>query len=327
MKVLVTGGTGFAGSALCRRLAGEGHDVVAVHRRPGPAADALRQAGVHTVLGSVTDGALMHRLTERCDRVYHLAAAFRQVSIGEKAYFETNVEGTRRVMEAALERAVPSVVHCSTIGVHGHVEQPPATEDAPIAPLDYYQQSKWEGEQVAMGYAARGLPVTIVRPAAIYGPGDEGRLLMMFRRVARGRFVFLGDGSAHLHTVYVENLVDGMLLASEVPGRPGRPYIIADEHSMSLRELVLAIAEALQTRVKLTHVPYGPAYALGALTELLCKPLSIEPPIFRRRVKLFRCMRSFDITRARQELRYEPRVGIQRGLAHTGAWYRAHGLL
>jgi 2-alkyl-3-oxoalkanoate reductase len=327
MKVLVTGGTGFAGSALCRRLLADGHDVTALHSRPGTAAEALQREGVTTVQGSVTDPLVLRREMAGCDRVYHLAAAFRRLSIGEEAYHDVNVNGTRHVMQTALELRVPRVVHCSTCGVHGDVKHPPAAEDAPIAPGDYYQQSKWEGELVVREMVDRGLWASIVRPTAIFGPGDLGRFLLLYRRVATGRFLFLGDGSAHYHPVFVENLVDGFILAGENDRARGERYLIGNDRSLPIRDLVSAVARSIDVTVKTTYLPYWPAHVAAGIIETVCKPLGVEPPIHRRRLHWFLQNRSFDIGKARRELGYVPRVDLESGLRRTGAWYRQQKLI
>jgi nucleoside-diphosphate-sugar epimerase len=326
MKALVTGAGGFTGSALARRLAADGHEVVALHTRPSPVIDDLRSLGVRTEMGSVTDGKRMLELTAGCDRVFHVAAAFRRLTIGEDAYFDVNVNGTRRVLEAALANEVPRVVHVSTMGVHGHVEAPPGNEQSPIAPQDYYQKSKWQGEQVAREFAERGQWVSIVRPGAIYGPGDS-RLAKLFKPISRGYFVLVGDGSPHFHTVYIDNLVDGLILAAETERARGEPYLILDAHSLSLRDLVRRIGNVLGVAVRLVRIPFAPLYYLGALVEMACGPLGIEPPLHRRRVKFFRNNRSFDIGKARRELGYAPQVSLDEGLRRTADWYRAHGII
>ena len=327
MRVLVTGGTGFTGSALCRRLAQDGHSVIALDNKPGLFDDELRSLGVQIELGSVADKELVDRLTKGCQRVFHLAAAFRLVNLGKKAYYDINVNGTRWVMEAALKHKVERVVYCSTQGVHGDVRQPPGNEESPIAPADYYQQTKWEGEIVAREYLDKGLWVSIVRPTAIYGPGDPERFYMIFKRVVKGRFVFLGDGSTHYHPVYIDNLVDAFILAAETDAARGQSYIIADERSLPIRELVQEVGKAIGVKVKLTHLPFWPAYVVAGAVELAFKPLPAEPPIFRRRVDWFRQNRSFDISKAKRDLNYRPRVDIPTGLQRTGAWYKSRGLL
>lgn len=327
MKSFVTGGTGFTGSALCRELAKKGHQVVCLDNKPGLFDDELKSLGVDIQLGSVTDVALVNRLSEGCERVYHLAAAFRLVNLGKKAYWDINVNGTKNVLEAAKRQGKCRVVNCSTCGVHGNVETPPADETAPITPADYYQFTKWEGEKLAMQYVDAGQWVTTVRPAAIYGPGDPERFYMIFRRVAKGSFTFLGPGKVLYHPLYIDNLVDAMILAGEADVANGQSYLIADQEYVPIRDLVERTGRALNVPLKLRFLPFWPAYVVAAAVELAYVPFPAEPPIFRRRLDWFRQNRAFDIRKAAREIGYKPRVGLDEGLRRTGEWYRSRGLL
>jgi 2-alkyl-3-oxoalkanoate reductase len=172
MRVLVTGGTGFTGTALVRRLRAAGHEVVALDYKDGLQCDALRAMGAEVVLGSVTDRAVVDRSMRGVEFVFHLAAAFRELNVPNTFYDEVNVMGTRNVLEAALEAKVWKFVYCSTCGVHGNVDNPPATEDSPIQPADYYQRTKYEAEPIVKELGTGRMETVILRPAAIYGPGD-----------------------------------------------------------------------------------------------------------------------------------------------------------
>jgi nucleoside-diphosphate-sugar epimerase len=327
MKILVTGGTGFTGTHLTRRLLREGHEVTVVDNQPGLFLDELREQGATVLIGSVADRRLVARAAKGCALVYHLAAAFRKVNLAKGEYRQTNVDGTRVVLEVAAENRVRKLVYCSTCGVHGDVRRWPADESAPIAPADYYQSTKYDGEVAVREFVERGLPAVIVRPAAIYGPGDPERFLMLFRRVQKGRFPMFGDGRAHYHPLYVDNLVDAFLLAAASDRHSGEAYLIADEHYYTLNELVTAIGDALGVGVAIVHYPFRPLWLAALLCEAVFKPLPAEPPLFRRRVDWFRQNRAFDIRKARTELGYVPRIGLEDGLARTARWYRDHGYL
>ena len=151
-RVLVTGGTGFTGSHLVRRLLSTGHEVVVLDKSKGMEFYELVQEGAEVHLGSVTDPELVRGLAEGAEVVFHLAAAFREINVPDSTYWDVNVEGTRNVMEAAKRQGVAKVVYCSTQGVHGHVEISPGDENTPIAPADTYQLTKYEGEKVALEY-------------------------------------------------------------------------------------------------------------------------------------------------------------------------------
>ena len=247
MKVLVTGGTGFTGKALVRRLIEMGHQVVALDSKEGLKTQEIRDWGAEVILGSVTDMDAVRRSVEGVEVVHHVAAAFREMDVPERHYYEVNVEGTRNVLQAALDAGVRKVVCCSTCGVHGNVDHPPAGEDAPIRPADYYQRTKWEAEPLAREFFERGLRTTILRPAAIYGPGDPERFFLIFKRVAGGTFPMFGNGRTLYHPLYIDNLVDAFVLAMEEGKGDGEAYLIADEQYVEIEDLVRRVGKALGT--------------------------------------------------------------------------------
>jgi nucleoside-diphosphate-sugar epimerase len=259
--------------------------------------------------------------------VYHLAAAFRKVNLRKEVYWNVNVQGTRNVLEAAQRHNVSRVLYCSTCGVHGNVENPPADESAPIAPADWYQETKWEGEKVCQEYLERGLWVTIVRPAAIFGPGDPERFVMLYKRAARGHFTMIGDGSTHYHPCYIKHLTDAMQQALESDRTRGKAYLISDNESVAIKDLVARIGKSLGRDVKFTHVPYAPVYAAARLCELLWKPLKSDPPLFPRRIDWFIQNRSFNIAAARRDFGYNPSIPLDQCLKETGDWYLKQGLV
>ena len=231
------------------------------------------------------------------------------------------------MIEAAARSGARRVVHCSTVGVHGDIEHPPAGEDAPFRPGDVYQATKVEGEAIARQASAdTGIAVVIARPTGIYGPGDR-RLLKLFRGVARRRFVVLGNGRIYYHLTYIDDLVEGFRLCGEVPAAAGRTYILAGGEVTTLDELVGLVAREAGVPPPRLHLPVWPFWTAGALCEALCAPLGIEPPLYRRRVDFFTKSRAFDISRARAELGYAPQVGLRDGIQRTLAWYKTVGWL
>jgi len=327
MRAFVTGGTGFTGAALVRRLLELGWEVRVLDNQEGLERPQLEAAGAEITVGSITDADLVDRLTRGCDVVFHLAAAFRVINVPHRVYREVNVDGTRYALESAERHGVERFIYCSTQGVHGDVKDPPGNEQSPIVPEDYYQQTKYEGEEVVQEFRARGLPTVIVRPTAIYGPGDPGRWLMLFRHARKGRFLMFGNGETNYHPVYIDNLVDAFLLAAEKPEALGHVYIIGDERYYTLNDIVTAVGEAMGLRVKIIHLPFRPVWLAAMGCEFVCKPIGIEPPLFRRRVDWFRQVRAFDISKAKRELGYESRVDLPAGLRRTYEWYWRNGYL
>ena len=327
MRILVTGGTGFTGKALVKRLLDQGHEVVALDYKEGLKTRELRDWGAEVVLGSVTDREVVRRAVDGAEVVHHLAAAFREMNVPDRHYREVNVGGTRNVLEAAKDMGVRRFIYCSTCGVHGNVDHPPGGEDAPIQPADYYQRTKYEAEPLVRQFHEQGLPAVILRPAAIYGPGDPERFLLIYRRVAGGRFPMFGDGRTLYHPLYVDNLVDAFLAAMADGRGDGEAYLIADEEYVQIEDLVRRVGRSLGVEVRVPHFPVWPVVAVGHVVEKACRPFGIAPPIFPRRVDWYRQNRAFRIDKAKRDLGWTPKVGLDEGLRRTAEWYRQEGYL
>ena len=323
MPDLVTGATGFTGSHLALSLVRAGRQVRALVRDHARAGE-LAAAGVELVAGDIRDADALRRATADVSIVYNIAALYRQAGLPRETYRAVNAAAAGTLVEAAAAAGARRVVHCSTVGVHGDVEHPPANEDAPLKPGDVYQETKLEGERLAREAGQRtGVQVTIVRPSGIYGPGDR-RLLKLFRGVARGRFPMLGSGKIYYHLTYIDDLVEGFRLCGEHPAAGNRTYILAGGEVTTLNELVDLVAAVAGTKPPRVHLPVWPVWIAGAACELLCAPFGLEPPLYRRRVDFYTKSRAFDIGRARQEVGFSPRVGLKEGIARTLQWYRAN---
>jgi nucleoside-diphosphate-sugar epimerase len=294
-------------------------------RDPAHATD-LAGSGMQVATGDLRDVSALRAAVKGIDVVYHVAAIYRSAGVAAETYRAINRTAVGTLVEAAAAAGVRRVVHCSTVGVHGDVDHPPANEDAPLKPGDIYQVTKLEGEQLAQETAARcGIELTIVRPSGIYGPGDR-RLLKLFKNVVR-RFPILGSGQIYYHLTYIDDLVDGFRLCGEHSAAAGRTYILAGADVTTLVDVMGMIAEAAGVRPPTLHLPVWPFWLAGAACEAICVPFGIEPPIYRRRVDFFTKSRAFDITRARTEIGYAPRVGLREGINRTLTWYREHGWL
>lgn len=326
MRVALTGATGYTGGRLLAALRERGDSVRALARAASVTPELLA-SGASIVEGDLRDPIALRKLVEGAEGVLHVAAVYRTAGHPDSYYREVNVGGTERLLEAAAQAGVARFVHTSTVGVLGHIERPPADESAPLAPGDIYQETKAEAETRAVAFGKRrGLPVAVVRPGAIYGPGER-RLLKLFRAIARGRYAVVGSGRPFYHPVFIDDLVAGFLLALDHPAAAGESFIIAGERYISQDALGALVASATGGRVLPFHVPAWPLLAAGALCEAVCVPLGIEPPLHRRRMEFWVKSRAFSIDKAKRLLGYAPQVDLEAGIRRTAAWYREAGWL
>ena len=327
MKILVTGSTGYLGSNLTRRLVKDGYEVRAFARKDSPNLKNLDGLDVEIAYGDLTDEDSVKDAVKNINVVFHIGAVYREAKVKDQYYFDVNAEGTRRMLEASLVSKVERFIHCSTIGVLGGPKVLPANEDSPYNPGDPYQRSKAEGEKTALEFHKKhNFPVTVIRPGAIYGPGDF-RMLKMFKMIAKRRFVMLGSGNVYLHQVYIDDLVDGFLLGWKKKNSIGNVYIIEGPDYVTLNELAVIIAAEFDVPPPKLHLPVKPFQILGTITEKIFIPLGLEPPIYRRRVDFFTKSRAFDISKARKELGYDPKFDIRRGVHETANWYKENGYI
>lgn len=325
MIYLVTGATGFTGGHLALTLRQQGHGVRALVR-PGSDVAKLRAAGVEIFEGQLTQLEDVSAAAAGCEQIYHIAAVFRTAGHSDSYYHEVNVGGTLNVLEAARRHGCERVIHCSTGGVHGHIENPPADENYRFKPDDVYQRSKLEAEMEAVAAIRRGQPIAIFRPGAIYGEGDL-RFLKLFKAIQKRRFVMIGSGKTRLHMVHVDDMVQGIMLCGSSPNALGETFILAGPEAPTLNEIASTAADVLGVPAPKLHIPVAPIYAAGWLCEMLCVPFGIDPPLHRRRVGFFTHHREFNIGKAIRLLNYAPRVSVGEGIARTVRWYAEQGYL
>lgn len=323
MTTLVTGGTGFVGGAVVRALHAKGHQVRVLARRTSRT-EQLRQLGVEIVYGDILDQASIEAALEGCDTFFHVAALYDLWVPDKPAMLRAEVEGTRHALEAARRRGVGKVVYTSSFLTIGPRRGELGTEATPRRDywVTFYERAKYEAEQVAQGYAARGLPVVIVNPASVYGPGDlkpSGRGLL---DVLNGRFPLLFQGAPY-GIVYVDDVAVGHVLAAE-GGRIGERYILSE------RNITPAAWYALACGLAGVRMPrLGPASLVRLVAELgeLSARVTRRPPMVSK--DAFALVAHGDQVsgaRAAQELglRYTP---LEAGLPATLAWYWEQGLL
>lgn len=326
---LVTGASGFTGKHLVQYLCEKKKIVRVIVRDKRKIEDLKHFENLEIIEGDITNSDIINSTMKDVNKVFHVAAIYRTAGISDQVYWDTHVKATELLMHAALDEGVKRFVHTSTVGVHGDIANldSRAHEKSPYSPGDIYQRTKLEAElKVHEFYKEKGLPLTVIRPTAIYGPGDL-RLLKMFKIASKFVSPVIGDGEIKYHMVYIDDLIQGFILASEVDEAVGEAFIIGGEEIFTLNELLATISEILNKSKMKIHLPIKPFQMLGTIMEKIFIPLGISPPIYRRRVDFFTKSRAFDISKAKKILNYKPKTPLNEGLLKTAEWYRKQGLL
>jgi nucleoside-diphosphate-sugar epimerase len=325
MRVAVTGATGFLGARLVASLRADGEHVqalVPVDHDPAP----LSALEVDVQRGDVRDSASVRAAIDGAEVVYHLAGLVPGTSRLRTDFEAVNVRGTENVMRAARDAGVRHVVHCSTVSVHGLPAMPPADEDAPLRPSNVYGATKIEGERIVRSFSAEhGLSAVVVRPTALYGPGDV-RGVRLFRDVARGLVVTIGNGASRCHLAHVADVVAGLRLAAVRRPSRGECFIVGGAEHPTVAELIALIAEAAGVRPRVLRLPALPFRLASGLRRVFRDPSRTMPGAIDRS-DFFTATRTFRIERARRELGFAPRIALPAGIEETMRWYRERGLL
>jgi dihydroflavonol-4-reductase len=326
MRAFVTGGTGFVGGALVRKLLAAGHQVRALVRKDSNTRQ-LDGLDLECIRGDLNDTAALLAGMAGCEWVFHVAALYAYWGYSWEQFYQTNVEGTRRVMEAARQSGTQRIVYTSSIATLGlPPDGTPGDEQTPVTLKDMvgnYKRSKFLAEQVAREYARQGVPVVIVNPAAPVGVGDHkptqtGKMILDFLNGRMPAYVDTG-----LTIVDVADVADGHLLAAE-RGKVGERYILGGEN-LSLKQVLDLLAELSgkpRTRYRIPRtVALAWAYCDVGLARLNPRHIPMATP---EAVRVSRKREFFSSAKAMRELGYQPapaRVGLEKAVA----WYQAHG--
>lgn len=326
-RILVTGATGFIGGHVARRLVDTGHTVIATGRN---AARLATMGARSRAMAADLASAPLEPLLQGCDAVVHCAAL--SSPWGRRKDFQSaNVLATERLLAAARRERVPRFVHLASPSIYfrfrdqfgvGEEFQPPRRW------ITEYARSKWESECKVRAASGNDLQTLILRPRAVFGEGDNAILPRILAVAAHGRFPLVDGGRALIDVTHVDNLVDliATCVTMELPGN-GRAYNVSNGEPVRVRALLETLFAALGYPVRMTTAPRAPLLALAALSEYVARlrPGRPEPRLTRYGIGVLGYSQTLDIARARRDLHYTPRIGIQDGIVRYARWWKANG--
>jgi len=318
MKILVTGGGGFLGTAICRQLTSLGHAVTAFQRSAAP---ELAKMGVSVLQGDVCDKQALSAAANGCDAIIHTAGKAGIWGDAE-VYERINVGGTTAVIEVCRTLGIPILVHTSSPSiVHGNGDIEGGDESLPLASrfLAPYPATKAEAETRILAANSTTLKTTALRPHLIWGPGDPHILPRLAARVRNGRLALPG-ADKKIDTVYVDNAasahVDALLDLAGAAKSAGNAYFISNDEPLPQGEIIRRLLAAIGVKAEIRPVPAALARAAGAFCESAWRLLRLksEPPITRFSADQLSTAHWFDISAARRDLSYLPKISIEQGL-------------
>ena len=323
---LVTGGTGFLGSSLTRRLLCSGARV-RVLARSRTKAKLLADMGADIVVGEITDRAAVQAAVHGMQVVYHLAGPLLVPGIPASEYRRTHVLGTTLLLDYC-EKApgVERFVYCSTTGVLGVTGDRPADENAPLRPTNVYEQAKADAETEVRRRWRDCFPVVIARPGLVYGPGDI-HLLPFFQTILRHRFRPIGHRKAWLHPIYIDDMTEALVLCGQRRAAIGECFHLAGKEPVPISELASAIARAEGTKLPPGSIPVFAARVVAGLGDRLPPGLKQRAPLTSSRLDFLTHSRMYDVSKTTRLLSFAAATDLPTGLARTVAWYRQHGYL
>lgn len=331
MRSLVTGGGGFLGGAIVHRLLELGDEVRTLQRGRYP---QLEAAGVECIRGDLADPDVVDRAVRGCDRVFHVAAKVEMWGRIEP-FRLANVVGTENVIDSMRRHGVgrliftssPSVVHAGT-DIEGGDESLPYPEHYEAA----YPETKAEAERLVLAANGPDLATVALRPHLIWGPGDTTLVPNIVNRARKGQLRLVGDGMNLIDTVVIDNAVDAHLLAADKlePGAEcaGRPYFISNDDPRPLKEIVNGFVTAAGLPPVERSIPVAAAVAVGHVFETIHRwlPMTGDPRMTPFLAQNLATAHWYDISAAKRDLGYRPRVGIDEGMARLREWFGAgHG--
>lgn len=323
MKTLITGATGFIGRHLAKTLHDRGREIKCLVRKTSRV-NFLEQLGVELVHGDLNDTISLKTALKDVDTIYH--AAGEVFAAQEENYYNVNVAGLKNLLQACSNASVKKFIHFSSSSATGPNPQRdiPVTEDSPCQPITPYGMSKLEGEKIIRQLSAQyHIPIIIIRPPLVYGPGvsQSSRVLMFLKLIHQGLFRTIGDGNNLVSLCYIDNLIQGLLLAEAEKKAEGQIYFLSDNRPYTVNEIAATIAQEQGKPIPARHIPLWAATPLSISLGIAAKLFRANSPLTRNTVRELKNNWFIDISKAQKDLGYKPSAEFRDGVRKTVEWF------
>jgi len=320
MKTLVTGATGFIGTHLVKALLAEGRNVKCLVRKSSNT-NHLQELGVELFYGDLLYKESLQEIAKNVNIVYHLAGIVHSKKSSD--YYKINTYGTQNLLEVLLSEKIERFVYLSSIAATGpNLEHNILLdEQSPCSPIDPYGRSKLGAEKLLMNvFKKHEFPIVIVRPPTVYGPLGRSQIIKkILQRVQKGSFLIMGSKEKLRSMCYIDNLIQGMLVAERFTNAIGEIYFLADERPYTYKEIFKTVSQEMGIVFKETQLPGWIGNISGLAFKLLSRMGFYSLPLYTawHMVLDMAC----DITKAKEQLHYRPKVYIKEGIQETVKYY------
>lgn len=325
MNVLVTGGTGFLGRHMVDALLDQGHTVLLLSRSKNTNI-FKNNKNLNIWKGNFTIPDNIEGITKNIDIIYHFAAQLGEWGVPNDVFYSVNVNGTKNLLDACVKNHKPRFIFVSTPGVQGKGIKK-AKEYLPYNPPYIYERTKCDAEKLVLNYHnSYGLPIEIIRPDFVYGPGDYRRI-SLYRAIQRRRFLLIGNGKSILHPTYIDDVIQGLMLFGQHNNAFNEIFNIAGPEQLTVENYIHSIAQAMGGKVPRIKIPV----IIGKIFAMLCESYSrftATPPFLNKsKIEFLTTDHGSDISKAKQMLGFHPRYSFDAGFNKTYKWAIEHNLL
>lgn len=332
MNILITGATGFIGRHLTKELLKQGYHCRCLVRNIEKAREVFKDCqDIEFVVGDVLKPETLNNVANNIDIVFHLAALMGHdlpSKVGFNKFRSINVDGVQNILEECKKiRSLKKIILFSSTATYGVLKENYIDEETACNPYTPYQVSKYEGEQLSLNYyQSFNLPIIILKPSMIYGPGFKGDFLTMARIAKKGFYPKFGNGKNFAPALYISDLISAAILSINY-GKAGNTYLITSNKSYSQNEICDIFKRFFKKRIFRIFIPVFVAKLLACIQEKILNIFKLKPIVTARNISSITHDRIFDISKAKKDLTFNPKIQLEKGLPITLEWFKKEKLL